>query len=105
MAPDEWCNGNTPLGDSGSNPDSSLFIFYARKGGKVMDVTMLLMLVLGGVIGFCIGKAFTLTHGVLRIDTKNPEKDLYRMEFHIPLYKIPKKKLVKFKVDADADLS
>ena len=43
--------------------------------------------------------------GVLRIDSSNPEKDLYRMDFNDDLENLKTKRKIIFKVDKKADLS
>lgn len=43
--------------------------------------------------------------GVLLVDTSDPGKDKYLMQFNTDLEKVPSKKTVIFKVDPNADLS
>lgn len=42
--------------------------------------------------------------GILKIDTNNPEKDIYRLEIS-DLDKLAKKKRIMLKVDTNADFS
>lgn len=60
-------------------------------------------IVLGIVIGLTIFFCRKPTV-ILRIDHKNPEKDIYRLEFD-DLDKLDKKKRVVLKIDNNADLS
>lgn len=63
-------------------------------------------------IGFTAGLSLSVilmfvrsrTHGVLRIDRSNPDKDVYRIEID-DLDTLAKKRRVVLKVDPNADLS
>lgn len=66
---------------------------------------------LAGIIGATIGTIVTIifnemifTHGTLRIDHSNPDKDLYRFEIK-DLDGIRRKKRITLKIDHNADLS
>lgn len=66
---------------------------------------------LAGIVGAVVGTIVTLviqhmlfTHGTLRIDRSNPEKDIYRLDLH-SLENLHKKKRITLKIDPNADLS
>lgn len=63
------------------------------------------------IFGFVLGIAVTLfiqsirtVYGVLRIDKKNPEKELYRFDID-NLEVLDKKKRIVLKIDHNADLT
>ena len=63
------------------------------------------------VFGFILGIAVTLfvqsirtVYGVLRIDKKNPEKELYRFDID-DLEALDKKKRIVLRIDHNADLT
>lgn len=56
----------------------------------------------GVIVGLIISRM--RTYGTLKIDTSNPEKDLYKLEIK-DLNTLPKKKCIVLKVDARAKLS
>ena len=63
------------------------------------------------IFGFVLGIAVTLfvqsirtVYGVLRIDKKNPEKELYRFDID-DLEVLDKKKRIVLKIDHNADLT
>lgn len=60
-------------------------------------IVCLVTFIVGFAIGYILAKIRT-PDGILRVDTSDPEKDRYLMEFHTPLEDIPKKKSVKLKV-------
>lgn len=55
--------------------------------------------IVGFIIGYVCSRIRT-PDGVLRVDTSDPEKDRYLMEFHIPLDDIPERKIVRLIVDS-----
>jgi hypothetical protein len=78
------------------------------KGGETMEW---LCFAGAGVCGIIFGIGVMLLYivlktatGTLRIDHRNPEKDVYRFEIN-NLDKINSKKRVVLKIDNDADLS
>lgn len=56
----------------------------------------------GVIVGLIISRM--RTYGTLRIDTSNPEKDVYKIELK-DLDGLPKKKYIVLKVDPKAKLS
>ena len=60
--------------------------------------------VIVGAIGYAICQRMFVTHGTLRIDPSNPEKDVYRFEID-DLEKLNRKAYVELKIDHHADLS
>ena len=60
-------------------------------------IACLAAFIVGFAIGYILAKIRT-PDGLLRVDTSDPEKDRYLMEFHTPLEDIPKKKSVKLNV-------
>ena len=60
--------------------------------------------VIVGAIGYAICQRMFVTHGTLRIDHSNPEKDVYRFEID-DLEKLNRKAYVELKIDHHADLS
>ena len=59
--------------------------------------------IFGGVITNIIS-GLNKGYGVLRIDSSNPKKDVYRIEFD-NLENLSKRKYIMLKVDANANLS
>lgn len=62
----------------------------------------LLGCVCGAIIGVIIARL--RPYGVIKIDTSNPEKDLYKLEIK-DLDGLPKKKRIVLKIDTRAKLS
>lgn len=60
--------------------------------------------VLVGSIIYAIIQGVSMTHGTLRIDHSDPEKDVYRLEIG-DLDKLNKKRYIELKIDHHADLS
>lgn len=66
----------------------------------------LLGLLVGSIFTSLFVSAFRTTHGVLRIDHSDPEKDLYRFEIDdIETLQEKKVRAIVLKIDHDADLS
>ena len=59
---------------------------------------------LGVVTGVAI-MSLKPSHGILRIDRSNPEKDVYRFDIDGDLSKLHTKKKITLKIDSNADLS
>lgn len=68
-----------------------------------------LAIVIGAVVGFLTAFIFTrvlgTSHGVLRIDLSDPEKDVFRLELNDDLEKLATRKRVLLKVVKKFDLS
>lgn len=69
-----------------------------------MDILLLVAGVLIGIIICSVINIFEVTHGTLRIDHSNPDKDIYRFEID-DLDKLKNKSRIKLKIDHEADLS
>lgn len=67
----------------------------------VFQISLILIALVCAVIAFTIR---TITTGVLKIDSSNPEKDIYRFEVY-NLDALSKKKYVLMKVKRSSDLS
>lgn len=59
--------------------------------------------VVGAIIG-CIIQGIHVTYGTLKIDRSNPQTDVYRIYLN-DLDILSKKKYIRLKIDANADLS
>ena len=57
----------------------------------------------GSIIG-CIIQEIHVTYGTLKIDRSNPQTDVYRICLN-DLETLHKKKYIRLKIDANADLS
>lgn len=71
-------------------------------------VEIIFWLFLGGVIGGVITNLLYLkdsSFGVLMVDRRDPEKDVYRFDIHGDLDKLGDKKYITLRVDKNADLS
>lgn len=68
-----------------------------------MEWAFIIGVFMGAIIYAVIQHIFE-THGTLRIDHSNQEKDVYRFEID-DLDKLNKKHYVKLKIDHNADLS
>lgn len=71
-----------------------------------MVLDLWLMFIFGIIIGMLLAALIVLRlpSGTIKIDTSNPYKDLYRLDFD-NLDILPKSKYLLLKVDAHADLS
>lgn len=72
-----------------------------------MSLELLVCWVTGIIVGILLTAVVISVKsaiGTLKIDTTNPEKDLWRLDVH-DLDKIAKKKYIILQVDANADLS
>ena len=67
----------------------------------VFEISLILISLIGAVIACAICASTT---GVLKIDSSNPEKDIYRFEVY-NLDALSKKKYILMKVKRSSDLS
>lgn len=77
-------------------------------GEQVVGTISALMIFLGVLLGISTNtyvKSGADTDGTLQIDTRNPEKDIYRMQLNSELQDLAEKPKVTFIVDAKAKLS
>lgn len=58
-----------------------------------------------GILTGVIISSLKPANGVLRIDSSNPEKDLYRFDFNDDLENLKTRRKLIFKVDANASIS
>lgn len=79
---------------------SLIFIFV-----KNIDLRFLIYVAFATIIITIIQIRINNYDGTLQIDTKNPEKDVYRLSLDGDITELPKKKIVILLVDAKADLS
>lgn len=59
---------------------------------------IILSVVCAALLFLLIRTRFTKPHGLLNVDTRDPEKDYYDFVFLIPTGDIPKKKFLKIEV-------
>lgn len=67
-----------------------------------MGVGTWVLVIWAFIVGLIVGVAIKKLHhysGVLKIDTSDPETDMYSIEITDPLDDIPKMKTVTFKID------
>lgn len=67
-------------------------------------VAIIIGIVVGLVTSFIFTRILGTTHGVLKIDHSNPDKELYRFEID-DLSSLSKKTRIILNIDHDADLS
>lgn len=58
-----------------------------------------LALVCGILIGFLFGRMHKSYDGVFKVNTTNPDKDVFTLELSCPIGEIPKKRQLIFKVN------
>lgn len=60
--------------------------------------TFVLLLFIGYIFGYVIAKRRKQYDGIFRVDTSNPDKDIFSLELECALGSIPEKKELIFKV-------
>ena len=73
-----------------------------------MLMDLLVCWITGVIVGIVLSAVIVTvksSFATFRIDTSNPEQDVYRFDVHGELTNVPKKKWIIVSVDANADLS
>lgn len=67
----------------------------------IVFLTHFLAFAIGGAIAILITNNVTKPDGIFKINTYDPDKDVYSLEFSTPLNEIPNKKDLVFKVEIE----
>lgn len=65
---------------------------------EMMYICLPVCLIVGFVLGVLFGRTKKKYDGIFRVDTTNPEKDIFSLELHCALGSIPEKKELVFEV-------
>lgn len=65
---------------------------------EVIYICLPVCLLVGFILGVLFGRTKKKYDGVFRVDTTNPEKDIFSLELHCALGSIPEKRELVFKV-------
>lgn len=65
---------------------------------EMIYICLLVCLIVGFILGVLFGRSRKKYDGVFRVDTSNPEKDIFSLELECAIGSIPDKKELVFKV-------